>query len=291
MKLLTSSKRFAGFFLLLPALVLFILFFIIPTLILLSNSLFHFVPGGGIERTLTIENFLKFVKEPRYYGILFKTIWISLVVVVSSLIIGYPVAYFLARTRSRLRILWMTMLLMPILIGPVIRAYGWQVILGNVGLINTLLIKLHFIQEPIKLMFTSFGVIIALTQVVVVLMILPIMSVLKKIEPSLEEAAQDLGANKIKTFIQITLPLSLPGIAAGSSLAFALSLSAFVVPELIGGAVIGMMGVEAVKQIMSFLNWPFGAAISTILVLFTLVIMYFYEKLLYRTQMYSSEFK
>ena len=285
-----SNKNLTAYCLVLPSLTLFLLFFVIPILILISNAVFHFVPGGGIVRTFTLENFLKFVSEPFYYSMLFKTFGISLIVVIISAIIGYPMAYFLARTKSRFKLLLMTVMLMPILVGGVIRAYGWQVILGNVGLINITLMKLGVIDDPIKMMFTTRGVIIALTHVIVVFMILPLMSVIKKIDPALEEAAQDLGANRMKTFFRVTLPLSIPGIAAGSSLAFAVSVSAFVLPELVGGATVGMLGVEAAKQIINMLNWPFGAAISAILVFVSILIMFVYEKLLQKSSIIRGYF-
>ena len=285
-----SKKNLTAYCLVLPSLTLFLLFFVIPIVILISNAFYHNIPGGGIIRTFTLENFLKFVSEPFYYFMLIKTFAISLIVVIISAIIGYPMAYFLARTKSRFKLLFMTVMLMPILVGGVIRAYGWQVILGNVGLINVTLMKLDLIDDPIKMMFTTGGVIIALTHVIVVFMILPIMSVIKKIDPALEEAAQDLGANRLKTFFRVTLPLSIPGIAAGSSLAFAVSVSAFVLPELVGGATVGMLGVEAAKQIINMLNWPFGAAISAILVFVSIVIMFVYERLLQKSSIIRGYF-
>lgn len=284
------NKNLTAYFLVLPSLTLFVLFFVIPIVILISNAFYHYIPGVGIIRTFTLENFLKFVTEPFYFLMLLKTFAISSIVVILSVIIGYPMAYFLARTKSRFKLLLTTVMLMPILVGGVIRAYGWQVILGNVGLINVTLMKLGLIDEPIKMMFTTGGVIIALTHVIVVFMVLPIMSVIKKIDPALEEAAQDLGANRIKTFFKVTLPLSIPGIAAGSSLAFAVSVSAFVLPELIGGAVVGMVGVEAAKQIINLLNWPFGAAISAILVFVSLAIMFVYERLLQKSSIIRGYF-
>ena len=285
-----SKKNLTAYCLVLPSLTLFLLFFVIPIVILISNAFYHNIPGGGIIRTFTLENFLKFVSEPFYYFMLIKTFAISLIVVIISAIIGYPMAYFLARTKSRFKLLFMTVMLMPILVGGVIRAYGWQVILGNVGLINVTLMKLDLIDDPIKMMFTTGGVIIALTHVIVVFMILPIMSVIKKIDPALEEAAQDLGANRLKTFFRVTLPLSIPGIAAGSSLAFAVSVSAFVLPELVGGATVGMLGVEAAKQIINMLNWPFGAAISAILVFVSIVIMFVYERFLQKSSIIRGYF-
>ena len=285
-----SKKNLTAYCLVLPSLTLFLLFFVIPIVILISKAFYHNIPGGGIIRTFTLENFLKFVSEPFYYFMLIKTFAISLIVVIISAIIGYPMAYFLARTKSRFKLLFMTVMLMPILVGGVIRAYGWQVILGNVGLINVTLMKLDLIDDPIKMMFTTGGVIIALTHVIVVFMILPIMSVIKKIDPALEEAAQDLGANRLKTFFRVTLPLSIPGIAAGSSLAFAVSVSAFVLPELVGGATVGMLGVEAAKQIINMLNWPFGAAISAILVFVSIVIMFVYERFLQKSSIIRGYF-
>ena len=188
-----SKKNLTAYCLVLPSLTLFLLFFVIPIVILISNAFYHNIPGGGIIRTFTLENFLKFVSEPFYYFMLIKTFAISLIVVIISAIIGYPMAYFLARTKSRFKLLFMTVMLMPILVGGVIRAYGWQVILGNVGLINVTLMKLDLIDDPIKMMFTTGGVIIALTHVIVVFMILPIMSVIKKSIPPLKRRLKIWG--------------------------------------------------------------------------------------------------
>lgn len=267
----------------LPTLILFIMFFILPILLMMSYSFYHSVPGGGMEKTLTLENFMKFFSEPYYFNKLIKTLYVSILVVIFCIVISYPVAYFLARTRTRYRLLLTVLLISPILIGGVIRAYGWMILLGNVGVINRILLYFRIIQEPIKFMFSTKMVIIGLVHPICVFMILCVMSVIKKIDPFLEEAAMDLGANRLQTFIEVILPLSIPGVVAGSTLGFTLSMSSFVIPQLLGGGAIGMMGPEAYRQIIDFNNWPFGAVITAILVLTSISVMILYNKLLQRS--------
>ena len=255
-----------------PALVIFIAFFIAPVLTVLRFSFGYYDPNVGLMDVFTLKNFFK-LTEPFYLNTTVRTLAISLIVVVLCIIIGYPVGYFLARTRFRYKLLLTTVVLTPVVVGGVVRAYGWMVMLGSVGVINTTLIRLNIIQEPLRMMFTPLAVIVGLTHVLVVFMILSIMSVIRRIDPTLEYAAQDLGANRLQTFLRVTLPLSLPGLATGSAIVFALSMSSFVIPEFLGGDVVGMLGPEAQDQTLDLYDWPLGAAISTLLVLVTAVIM------------------
>ncbi len=168
----------------------------------------------------------------------------------------------------------------PLLVSVVIRTYGWLILMSDRGLINQAMVGLGLTDHPIKLLFSYKGVMIGLTHVFLPFMILSLVGVIENINPSLEEAAENLGANWIKRFFWITLPLSLPGIIAGSLLVFSLSLAAYVTPQLLGGPSLLVLSTMVYQQIMVVLDWGFGAAIAAVLLTMTLLVIFTYLKIL-----------
>jgi putative spermidine/putrescine transport system permease protein len=227
---------------------------------------------GIVDPAWTLDNYLKFLGDPFYYGILLDTLLLGVVVVSICLVIGFPVAYFLARTRSRWRGTLIFVVVSPLLISVVIRNVGWLPVLGSSGVINWLLLNLHIVSEPVRMISNFTGVVIGLVHALSPFMILSLMTVIQRIEPEIEEASINLGASPIETFWRIVVPLSRPGVLAGYLLVFTVVLSAFTTPGMMGGNRVLVMSTYISQQIRTVLNYPFGAMASVVLMLVTTVI-------------------
>jgi putative spermidine/putrescine transport system permease protein len=257
--------------LLAPILALLALFFVSPVAILARFSFYLARPGGQMIPAWVLQNYTRFLTDSFHLGVLWNTIVLGLWVTAVCLILGYPLAYSLARTRStRRRSLGLTILLIPLMTSVVVRSYGWLILLASSGPINRLLLALGLVDHPLQLLFKPQGVVVALAEVLLPFMVLSIMPVLQGIDPHLEEASQSLGAGPIQTFRQVVLPLSLPGVAAGSILVFVLTISAFATPRLVGGATTHVMSIFIYDQALGVFNWPFGSAVSMLLLLVVL---------------------
>jgi putative spermidine/putrescine transport system permease protein len=213
----------------------------------------------------SLENFRQIFTNPLYLECLWTTVRISLVVAVATLVLGFPLALFLSGTTSRYRGVLLSLTLAPILISVVVRAYGWIVLLANRGLVNSALMQLGLIARPIRLVFNETGVEIATTHVLLPFMVLAIMGSLQGVQVTLEEAAASLGARRWRVLLDVVLPLSLPGIAAGTLLVFILSASSFVTPVLLGGQVVLTVPMLALQQFTTTFNWAFGSALTMLL--------------------------
>lgn len=260
-----AKKRFGPLLLIAPAAILLTVFLVLPYLNIVLMS--FRMPGQGTPYGpgFTLANYGKFFSDMFYIQQVANTLWIGFVTTLACLILGYPVAWQLARGNSAFRAMGYGLVLSPLLVGIVIRSYGWTILLGNNGLINRTLMGWGIIDGPLPLMYNALGIVIALVHVFLPFMILPIMSAIQGIDPSLEAAARSLGASKATAFRRITLPLSLPGIQAGSILVFVLSLSAYVTPSLIGGLRVKTMAVTVVDALIDTFQWPFGSALALML--------------------------
>ncbi len=248
-----------------PAAILLGVFLVLPYLNIVVMS--FRMPGQGTPYGpgFTFGNYGKFFSDFFYIQQVINTLWIGFLTTFICLVLGYPVAWQLARGTSAFRALGYALVLSPLLVGIVIRSYGWTILLGNNGIINRTLAGWGIIDGPLPLMYNALGIIIALVHVFLPFMILPIMSAIQGIDPSLEAAARSLGASKVTSFRRITLPLSLPGIQAGCILVFVLSLSAYVTPSLIGGLRVKTMAVTVVDALIDTFQWPFGSALALML--------------------------
>jgi putative spermidine/putrescine transport system permease protein len=252
--------------LLLPIGAVLLAFFATPLAILARYSFYIARPGGEMVPAWVVDNYIRFLGDMFHLGVLWNTVSLGLWVAGVCLVLGFPLAYSLARTSSRrLRSLGITILLIPLMTSVVVRSYGWMILLASSGPINKLFLSVGLIERPLQLLFRPQGVIIALVEVLLPFMVLSIMPVIQGIDPQLEEASQSLGAGPVATFRRVVLPLSLPGIAAGSILVFVLTISAFATPRLVGGATTQVMSIFIYDQAMSVFNWPFGAAVSILL--------------------------
>lgn len=259
--------------LLAPSLIYLLVLFFVPLGILAAVSVLKF-HNGLIVRELTLEHYVKFLTDPFYLGIMWNTLRVALIVSAVTTLLGYPVAYVLARTQSRWKGLLIALVLAPELSGVVLRTYGWLVILEDRGVINTLLRSWGVIAEPIRLVHNYTGVIIGLSHVLLPFAILALMASIQAIDPTLEQAAMNLGAGRVRTFLRITLPLSAPGVLGAFFLTFSLSASAYATPAILGGKGVEVMATMIYTQLLYILNWPFAAALSVALMAVVLVTMF-----------------
>jgi putative spermidine/putrescine transport system permease protein len=269
-------KRRAGTLALLPSLAVVGAGLLLPGLVMLAYSFLRYVPGRITDFTLTLENYRRLFGDFFYLGVVAKTLQIGVIVTVVALLLGYPVAFYLARTTSRFKAVLIYLVFLPMMVGIVVRAYGWIVILGREGLVNTGLQSLGVVDEPIRLLFTPHAVVAALVEVLLPFMIMPILSSLEKIDRHVEEAARACGATPTHTFLRVTLPLSLPGIVSGSLLVFSLSITAYALPALLGGAKLKLIAALAYDAMLVGYNWPFGSAIGIFMGVVAGTVVYLY---------------
>jgi putative spermidine/putrescine transport system permease protein len=263
--------------LLLPLTALLAIFFTVPLCLMAAVSVAR--PSfGGYQWAFTLTSYARFLTDPFYLGVLWDTLWLGAVVTLVSLLLGYPLAYHLARTRTAWKPLLLVFVLSPLLVGIVIRCYGWMILLADRGLINATLVDHGWLARPLPLMYNRFGVGVALVHVFLPFMVLSLTGVIKRIDPALLDASMSLGATPARTFWEVTVPLSLPGILAGSLLVFSLAISSFVVPVLLGGFKVYVLPIIVYEQILSVFDWPFGAATAFVLLVLSLGIIAGYIK-------------
>ncbi len=257
--------RKAPLLLILPAALVLLAFLVVPYLNIVLMSLR--VPGSGVPYApgWTLGNYAKFFSDRFYLEQLANTLWIGVATTLACLLVGYPVAVQLARGTGAMRGLRYGIVLAPLLVGIVIRSYGWTILLGNNGVINRTLLGWGLIEGPLPLMYNGLGIIIALTHVLLPFMILPIMGAVQGIDPQLELAARSLGAGRNTAFRRVVLPMSLPGVQSGCTLVFILAISAYVTPALIGGLRVKTAAVSVVDALIDGFQWPFGSAMALIL--------------------------
>ena len=252
-----------------PATVIVGLGLLLPIAILFRYSLNQFRPRVMMVEAFTAENYVKFFTDPYYIGVFLTTLRVALVCTAVCLLLGFPLAYVLARTRTRWKNLLIILVVLPLFVGNAVRAAGWMTLFGSKGFLNVMLAKLGLIAEPLQIMFTEGAVIAGIIAVNLPYMVLTLQSVIEGIARDVEEAAFSLGAGPLTMFRRVLLPLAMPGIAAGTILTFILGMNAYATPVLLGGPKFKMMGPLVFGQ-FQLNNWPFGAAVSFILMTATL---------------------
>jgi spermidine/putrescine transport system permease protein len=274
---LRESPAFQGFALISPTLLYLALFIIVPLGLVILLSFMTRGPYGNVVYKFNIENYLRLI-DPIYFRVLVDSLAIAAGTTVASILIGYPLAYFIARSPERQRSLLLFLILIPFWTNFIIRAYAWIMILRSEGLLNNFLIGIHLISAPLDILDTPTAVMIGMLYEFLPFMILPLYTSLEKIEHSQLEAAADLGARPWRAFLRITLPLSVPGMVAGTILTFIPAMGLFVIPDLMGGAKSVLVGNLIRNQFLTARNWPFGAAASMVLLVATLVITLIYTR-------------
>ena len=258
--------------LLLPAMIALLFFFIYPISSVFLQSLF--------SPEFTFKHYAYFFENSLYIRVMWITFQISILSTMSSLIVGYPVAYVLRRAKPGIRNIFLLAITLSFMISLLVRNYSWIIVLQRTGVINTVFNYFGLIDQPLKILHNKFGVMVGMTHIFIPYIIFPIYSVMMGIDLNLEKAAQNLGASRWKAFWRVTFPLSLPGIGAGALLVFIMALGFFITPALLGGRKEQMISNLIQIQVVDLLNWPFASAMSVILLIATLIVFSIYNRYL-----------
>ncbi len=242
-----------------------------PLGIVLVYSLLTRGDYGGVEFPWTAESFTRLL-DPLYLGILWRSLWIATSATVICALAGFPLALFIARS-GRWRNLWLQLVLLPFWTSFLVRTYAWIFILRDTGLVNTTLLSLGLIHKPLPLLYNDGAVLAGLVYNYLPFFVLPLYATLERLDGALPEAAADLGAPPWRTLWRVTLPLSKPGIVAGSVLVFVPCLGAYLTPDLLGGGKTVMLGNLVQNQFTSARDWPFGAAVSMVVLLVSALLL------------------
>lgn len=283
-----KEKPWKPWLLLSPSLTAVFLLLIVPVCFVVVYSFWLRAPSGMDIPAFQFGNYAKFFADSFYPVILLNTIRVALETVFICLIMGYIPAYFFYRTESRLKPFLMILVMLPFWISFIIRTLSWINILGDSGLINHLLLKYGMITTPLPMLYNEGAVIMGLIQYLLPFMILNIYVSLDGIDKSLTEAAQSLGCTEWQAFREVTLPLSLPGVSAGCLLVFVLTCGTYLPPMILGGPGNEMIANLIFKRVIGTLDWPFGSAISVILLLLLVIIVYTYNRYMGINQIFKS---
>jgi spermidine/putrescine transport system permease protein len=272
-----ESKVLQGLFLISPANLYLFIFMILPLVLVVILSFLSRGTYGQVAFQFNPSNYARLF-DPIYGRILVYSLGVGLATTVSSILIGYPLAYYIARSPARQRSILLFLILVPFWTNFIIRVYAWIMILRAGGLLDGLLQWLHLSQAPLGLLYTPTAVMIGMVYEFLPFMVLPLYTSLEKIENALLEAAADLGAPPWRAFLRVTLPLSVPGMIAGTILVFIPAMGMFVIPDLMGGAKTILIGNVIRNQFLTARDWPFGAAASMILMAMTLILTLIYTR-------------
>ena len=254
-------------------------FFVVPLLIVVAVSFASRTPYGHVIFDWTLGNYARFT-ETLYLSIFLDTLIVALITTVLTILLGYPLAYFIAQLPQKWQQPGLILVMIPFWINFLIRSYAWVIILRTQGVLNTILLKFGLIEQPLQMLYNEVAVMLGMVYALLPFMVLPIYVSIEQLDHRLLEAASDLGASPFTAFRKITLPLTMPGIAAGTILVFISSLGMFVVPDVMGGAKSALIGNLIQNQFLSARDWPFGGALSIVLALLSLVLIVLYYKAL-----------
>ena len=238
----------------------YLVFFVGPLVLLTIVSFYTDTKMTAFGLT----QYARFLLDPFSLAVLASTLWLGLKVTLLCLLLGYPLAFVITRSPNWLQGLLIIVVILPLLTSVVVRTFAWIVILGRQGIVNSTLMALGLADTPLRLLYTESGVVVALAQVQMPLMVLPLITAISRIDPNLQDASSALGAGAWRTFFRVTLPLGLPGIVAGSLLTFAAAITAFITQSLVGGGQMLFMPMYLYQQASTLNNWPFAAAIAII---------------------------
>ena len=292
---LRENKSAQGTLLALPTLVWMMALLIIPLLLTLVISFGRRSPDGGVIYSFSLENYLRLLGystdcengasacfNSLYVQILWRSLTLAFNTTVLVILMAYPLAYFIARAQPKRRNTFLFLVLIPLWTNFVIRVYAWMMLLRKEGAINLIIGQvahlLHIPFQPLELLYTPGAVLVGMVYEFLPFMILPIFTSLEKIDNNLYEAAADLGANAVKTFLRVTLPLSMPGVVAGTILVFIPVMGTFIVSDILGGRQVILVGNLIQRQFLDARDPTFGSAASLILMVLTLIVTYFYTR-------------
>jgi len=258
--------------LLTPATLMVVVFLCLPLLLLLRYSFNRYVPGEFMVDGMTIANYVSLLSDGYYLAGLRTTILMSFGVTIVCILLGLPLASFIARQTGSLKTLLLLAIILPLFVSNAVRAAGWIVAFGQTGVINYFLMSTGLIAEPLTLMYTPTAVFIGIISVNLPYVVLTLQSVIEGIDQNTQDASLSLGAGPFETFRLVTVPLAMPGILAAFVLSFILTMNAYATPVLLGGPAFRMMAPMVVDEVLGKANWPFGATLSFILMAVTLLL-------------------
>jgi spermidine/putrescine transport system permease protein len=253
------------------------LFFVLPLILVFAVSFASRGTYGGIQWTPTLANYVS-IFDSLYLQIFWRSLWMAALTTVVCFVFGFPLAYLIARAPRTWQAVLLLLIIIPFWTNFLVRTYAWMFILRTEGLLNTVLMSAGIIDQPFNLLFTDTAVIIGLVYGYLPFMVLPLFAALERLDPSVIEAAWDLYAGPVKVFTRVILPLAKPGVIAGSLLVFIPSVGAYVTPDLLGGAKSMMIGNLIQQQYLVVRDWPFGSALSFVLMVAVLLAVRYYLK-------------
>ena len=257
-----------------PLLLVLLCLFLAPVLFMLPESLHAYIPGVGTTDDWTLKNYTRLLNDDYYQEIIGRTLWMGLLVTFLCFVFGYPLAFFMARTTPVWRAVATLLVIFPLFLNLVVRSFGWITLLANRGVVNNFLMDIGLTDAPIKMLFNLTGLVIGLTHIYLPFMVLMLLSAIQNVPRDVEHAAATLAAGRLRVFFTITLPLTAPGILAGSILVFVLTISALVTPRLLGGPTYKVMSTLIYDEFMQKLDWPSGTSFAFILTAITLLIIW-----------------
>ena len=263
-----------------PPLIWVTVFLLVPYALMFCYSFWSVSASQTIVHSWNLDNYRELLQKSVYWQTLLRSMWIAVRVTLFSLALGYPLGYFLSFHAGSRKDLLYQLVIIPLWVSYLVRAYAWKTILGSDGVFNTLLQYVHLTRHPLDfLLYSPFAVVLTLTHIYTPFTILPIYAALEHIPRNLVEASHDLGATPFQTFWRVIIPLSIPGVVAGATLAFVLSLGDFLAPLLLGGPSGIMISNIVVSLFGAAYNWPLGAAISLGMLLIVVSLLFLSEKL------------
>jgi spermidine/putrescine transport system permease protein len=272
-------RRASGWVSLAPGLAWLAVFFLVPMLIVAAYSLATRGAGGTVELGLSLHNFARLGDSTLYLRTGVRTLRIAAIVTAATLLAAYPVAYYLALVATRWKVALFVLLVVPWWCSILVKNFAWVAILAETGVLNRALLRIGLIDLPLKLLYNETAVVIGLVHVLLPFMVMPIFASLEKLDRRLIEAATNMGCTPLRAFAEVTLPLSLPGVAAGTLITFILAFGSFITPALLGSERTLMLANLIQGQFMEAFDWPFGAAISMVLLGLVLVLLAGFNRL------------
>lgn len=271
------SRALTPWLLVSPATLLFLGLVVLPLILTVILSFHVYDHSTGIKDGFTVEHYVRVLTDDYYLTIFWRTLRLAALTTLICVLIGAPEAYVLSRMGDPWRSIFLLVIIGPLLVSVVVRAFGWSMLLGSTGLVNQTLRALGL--DPVRLLYTETAIVIALVHVMLPFMVIPVWTALQKLDPAVEAAAWSLGASRFTALRRVVLPQVSLGMLSGSLIVFGLSASAFAIPGLLGGRRLKMAATLVYDEYMSELNWPLGAAIAIIVLAANLVIMLGYNRL------------
>jgi putative spermidine/putrescine transport system permease protein len=269
---MTQGWRTGG--LIVPAVLIVAALLVIPVALLLGLSFQQTAPGHITPQPgFSLSSYARALGDGYYIGILGRTLWMSVGVTLVTILLGFPLAYLLWRADPHRKTLLTLLVIAPLMISLVVRSYGWMILLGDSGVINTALLSLGLIEDPLPLMYTNGAVFLGLIHVQLPFMVLSLLSAMERTDPVLLDAAETLAASRLRAILEVLLPMTLPGMVGGATLVFTLNMTAFVTPQLLGGSGSRVMTTLIYSQFTNAFNWPLGSALAVVLSLASLALV------------------